>query len=284
MIYNPLGHTGINVSAVVFGGIINRDETQGDANGNVAEAVAAGINYFDVAPSYGNSQERLGPALAPYRADVHLACKTMARDAKGAKAEMEESLRLLQTDYFDVYQLHALSTDADLDEAFGPGGAMETLVRAKQAGIIRHVGFSAHNEDVALRALTLYPFETVLFPMNWALGINRGWGDRLSALVQERGIGLLALKTLVRRKWREGEERVYPKSWCQPIYGNEALGLAAMKYAVLKGANTLVPPGDTEHLGFMLNNIGRAYSEPLTEEERALLHSEAILVQDELIF
>ena len=284
MIYNPLGHTGIKVSAVVFGGIINRDETQGNANGNVAKAVAAGINYFDVAPSYGNSQERLGPALAPYRTNVHLACKTMARDAKGAKAEMEESLRLLQTDYFDVYQLHALSTDADLDEAFGPGGAMETLVRAKQAGIIRHVGFSAHNEDVALRALTLYPFETVLFPMNWALGINRGWGDRLSALVQERGIGLLALKTLVRRKWREGEERVYPKSWCQPIYGNEALGLAAMKYAVLKGANTLVPPGDTEHLGFMLNNIGKAYSELLTEEERALLHSEAILVKDELIF
>ena len=284
MIYNPLGHTGIKVSAVVFGGIINRDETQGDANGNVAKAVAAGINYFDVAPSYGNSQERLGPALAPYRTNVHLACKTMARDAKGAKAEMEESLRLLQTDYFDVYQLHALSTDADLDEAFGPGGAMETLVRAKQAGIIRHVGFSAHNEDVALRALTLYPFETVLFPMNWALGINRGWGDRLSALVQERGIGFLALKTLVRRKWREGEERVYPKSWCQPIYGNEALGLAAMKYAVLKGANTLVPPGDTEHLGFMLNNIGKAYSELLTEEERALLHSEAILVKDELIF
>ena len=130
MIYNPLGHTGIKVSAVVFGGIINRDESQGDANGNVAKAVAAGINYFDVAPSYGNSQERLGPALEPYRKNVHLACKTMARDAKGAKAEMEESLRLLQTDYFDVYQLHALSTDADLDEAFGPGGAMETIVRA----------------------------------------------------------------------------------------------------------------------------------------------------------
>ena len=86
MLYNALGKTGINVSAVVFGGIINRDETQGDANANVAKAVAAGINYFDVAPSYGNSQERLGPALAPHRKGAHLACKTMARDAKGAKA------------------------------------------------------------------------------------------------------------------------------------------------------------------------------------------------------
>lgn len=284
MLYNPLGKTGINVSAVVFGGIINMNEMQQDSNENVAGAAAAGINYFDVAPTYGNSQERLGPALAPYRKNVYLACKTMARDAKGAKAEMEESLRLLQTDYFDVYQLHALSTDADLDEAFGPGGAMETLVRAKQAGIIRHVGFSAHNEDVALKALTLYPFETVLFPMNWALGINRGWGDRLAALIEERGIGLLALKTLVRRKWREGEEKVYPKSWCQPIYGNDALGLAAMKYAVLKGADTLVPPGDTEHLGFMLDHVHKAYSETLTEEEWALLRDEAASVKDELIF
>ena len=284
MLYNPLGKTGINVSAVVFGGIINMDETQQDSNENVAGAAAAGINYFDVAPTYGNSQERLGPALAPYRKNVYLACKTMARDAAGAKVKMEESLRLLQTDYFDVYQLHALSTDADVDEAFGPGGAMETLIRAKEAGIIRHIGFSAHNEDVALRALSLYPFETVLFPMNWALGINRGWGDRLAALIEERGIGLLALKTLVRRKWREGEEKVYPKSWCQPIYGSDALGLAAMKYAVLKGADTLVPPGDTEHLGFMLDHVHKAYSEALTEEEWALLRDEAAGVKDELIF
>ena len=284
MLYNPLGQTGINVSAVVFGGIINMNETQHDSNENVAGAAAAGINYFDVAPTYGNSQERLGPALAPYRKNVYLACKTMARDAAGAKAKMEESLRLLQTDYFDVYQLHALSTDADVDEAFSPGGAMETLTRAKEAGVIRHIGFSAHNEDVALRALSLYPFETVLFPMNWALGINRGWGDRLAAQIEEKGIGLLALKTLVRRKWREGEEKVYPKSWCQPVYGNDSLGLAAMKYAVLKGADTLVPPGDTEHLGFMLDHVHRAYSEPLTEEEWALLRDEAASVKDELIF
>lgn len=284
MLYNLLGQTGLKVSAVVFGGIVNMDESQQDADRYVAEAIDRGINYFDVAPSYGNAELRLGPALEPYRRDVYLACKTTKRDAKGAKEEMDTSFRLLKTDHFDVFQLHALTTDADLDEAFGPGGIMELLVKAKEEGRVRHIGFSAHSEEVALRALTLYPFETVLFPMNWALGINTGWGDRIADEIKRRGIGLLAMKTLVRRKWREGEEKVYPKSWCQPVFGDEKLGVAAMKYGVLKGAATLVPPGNIEHLRFMMDHVDKVYGEALSEEEWAMLRNEAVKVKDELIF
>ncbi|NLX99935.1 MAG: aldo/keto reductase, partial [Rhodopirellula sp.] len=173
MLYHPLGKTGISASAVTFGGIINTDEPQEHANRFVARAIDAGVNYFDVAPTYGDAEERLGPALAPYRRDVFLACKTEERSAEGAREKLEASLRKLKTDYFDVYQLHALTTDDDLDRAFGPGGAMEVVLKAKRDGIIRNVGFSAHNEDAALRALAMYDFDTVLFPLNWALGINR---------------------------------------------------------------------------------------------------------------
>ncbi len=284
MLYHPLGKTGIRTSAVVFGGIINTDETQAQANEYVARAIDAGINYFDVAPTYGNAEERLGPALAPYRKDVFLACKTEERSAKGAREKLEDSLRKLGTDYFDVYQLHALTTDEDLDRAFGSGGAMETILKAKRDGVIRNIGFSAHNEDIALRALSMFDFDTVLFPLNWALGIQRGWGDRISEAVKEKGIGLLGMKSLVRRKWREGEERLYPKSWCQPIWGNEALSVAAMKYAVLKGAQTLVPPGNFEHFSFMLDHVDRCYTEALTEEEWVMLRREAEEAANELIF
>ncbi len=284
MLYHALGKTGINVSAVVFGGIINMDETQAQADRYVADAIAAGVNYFDVAPTYGNAQERLGPALAPYRKQVYLACKTVERSAEGAREKLEDSLRKLKTDHFDVYQLHALTTDEDLDLAFGPGGAMETVLKAKREGVIRNVGFSAHNEDVALRALSMFPFDSVLFPLNWALGIERGWGDRISEAVRERGIGLLGMKSLVTRKWREGEERPYPKSWCKPIWGNEALSVAAMKYAVLKGAQTLVPPGNFEHFSFMLAHADECFTKPLTEDEWALLRREAGNAADELIF
>ena len=82
------------------------------------EAIDRGINYFDVAPSYGNAEEQLGPALRPYRDNVFLACKTGRRDAAGAREEMEQSLRKMQTDHFDLYQLHAITSDEDVAQAF----------------------------------------------------------------------------------------------------------------------------------------------------------------------
>ncbi|NLG25380.1 MAG: aldo/keto reductase, partial [Clostridiales bacterium] len=215
-----LGKTGIVAGAVAFGGIINMNETQADADRFVAAAIERGVNYFDVAPSYGDAEERLGPALRPYREGVYLACKTGRRDAGGAKAELLASLDKLHTDHFDVYQLHAMTTRADIEQAFAPGGAMETFLWARREGLVKNLGFSAHNEDTALQLLDRFDFDTVLFPVNWAMGLVNGWGDRLADRVREKGIGLLALKALVRRKWLEGEEHIYPKSWCQPIFGD----------------------------------------------------------------
>src|SRR5919112_1846789 len=97
----PLGSTGAELSIIGFGGVVVTNETQSDANDLVAEAIDCGVNYFDVAPSYGNAEERLGPALEPYRANVFLACKTGKRDRAGAAAELRESLRRLRTDHFD---------------------------------------------------------------------------------------------------------------------------------------------------------------------------------------
>ena len=105
-----------------------------EADQYVGEAIDRGINYFDVAPSYGNAEQMLGPALAPYRDGVFLACKTGRRDAAGAQEELENSLRLMQTDHFDLYQLHAITSDEDVQQAFGPGGAMETFLKARDAG------------------------------------------------------------------------------------------------------------------------------------------------------
>jgi len=281
---HSLGNTGYEISRVVFGGIINMDETPEDACDYVRLAIESGVNYFDVAPSYGNAEERLGPALEPYRKDVYLACKTEKRSAEGAKKDLLNSLRLLRTDHFDVYQLHAMTTDEDVEQAFGRDGAMETFLWAKREGLIRKIGFSTHSEDVTMRLLGLFDFDTVLFPMNWAMGINKGWGDRISAAAKERGIGLLAMKTLIERLWDEKEEKPYPKSWCKPIYGDDALGVAAMKYGIYKGADTLIPPGNIHHFKFMLEHIDECADEPLSPEEWALLRSAAEKVKDRMIF
>ena len=284
MQHNMLGKTGLKVSAVAFAGIVNMDETPEDAARFTAYAVEAGVNYFDVSPSYGNAEERLAPALKPYRQNIYLACKTQKRDAEAAREELLHSLMRLGSEYFDVYQLHAMTTPEDVEQVFGPGGAMEAFLWAKREGLIRHIGFSAHNEDVALSCLEHYDFDTVMFPMNWALGLNTGWGNRIAAAVKERGIGLLAIKTLIARKWRDGETREYPKSWCKPICGDEELAIAAMKYSLYKGAATLIPPGNITHQRFMINHIDACVKNPLSPVELDLLTAEAHKVKDELIF
>ncbi len=140
-----LGKTGEKLSMIGFGGIVVMNEDTGAASNIVAEAVDRGINYFDIAPSYGNAQERLGPALAPYRKNVFLACKTEGRTKDESRKQLEESLRLLKTDHVDLYQFHALTKMKELDTVLGPGGAMETMEAAKKEGKIRYIGFSVHS-------------------------------------------------------------------------------------------------------------------------------------------
>ena len=278
-----LGRTGLEVHPLAFAGIIGMNETPEAARAYVDHAVDIGVNYFDIAPSYGNAEERVGPALKPHRADVYLACKSTERSAEGMRRELEQSLRLLETDYFDVYQLHALTTMEDLEALFAPGGGMETIARAKEEGKIRFVGFSAHSEEVSLAALERYDFDTILFPLNWALGLNTGWGDRIAEAARAGDRGLLAMKCLVSRMWREGEPKVYPKSWCRPIFDNPRLAVLGMKYGFHKGGQILVPPGNFDSFNFMINHLEEAM-EPLSDEELSYLREEAELIRDEMIF
>ena len=279
-----LGRTGLEISPVVYGAIIHMSEAQEEANRLVAYAIERGVNYFDVAPSYGDAQQLQGPALEPFRKDVYLACKTGERTREGSRRELLESLKALRTDHFDVYQLHAVTTQEDVDTIFGPDGAMETFLWAKKEGLILNIGMSTHNEDNGLQAMDLYDFDTILYPMNWALGLNIGWGDRMSERVKKTGAGLLAMKTLVSRMWLPDEEKVYPKFWCRPVFDNDRLALAGMKYGLAKGGATLVPPGNIDHFNFMLDHIDECLDNPLTDDDLAYLRQEAEKVKDNMIF
>src|SRR6202034_4885900 len=176
-----LGKTGEQLSIIGFGGIVVMNETTGEASNVVAEAVDRGINYFDVAPSYGDAQERLGPPLAPYRKNCFLACKTEGRTKDHSREQLEESLRLLKTDHVDLYQFHALTKMAELDRVLGPGGAMETMEAAKKEGKIRYIGFSVHSQETAVAAMNRYPFDTVLFPVNFVLFSQAKFGPQILA-------------------------------------------------------------------------------------------------------
>ncbi len=145
-----LGKTGEKLSIIGFGGVMLNDNPQDFANELVAKAYDAGINYFDISPEYGNAQEKLGLAFRSYRNKCFLACKTHKRDAIEAEKQLNESLKAFGTDHFDLYQLHALSSEDEVEKAFAPGGAMEVFIRAREQGKVRFLGFSAHNVEAAI--------------------------------------------------------------------------------------------------------------------------------------
>jgi len=190
------------LSILGFGGIMVASTEAPEAERLVGMAIDSDINYFDVAPSYGNAEEMLGPALAPYRENVFLACKTTERSAEAATKELEASLRKMRTDRFDLYQLHAMTTKEDFDQAVGPGGALEAFVKARQEGKVRHLGFSAHSAECALALLDHFDFDSVLFPINWAHFLHGGFGPQVVDKAGQKGAAVLALKAMAYAKCR----------------------------------------------------------------------------------
>ncbi|MFZ6030923.1 MAG: aldo/keto reductase [Chloroflexota bacterium] len=231
MFKRKLGSTPEHLSVVGFGGILVMDETPEEASRHVATAIERGVNYFDVAPSYGNAEERLGPALAPYRKNVFLACKTGKRDAKGAEEELRASLQRMHSEYFDLYQLHAVKTDEDVQQILSPHGALETFVKARQQGLVRYLGFSAHSEAAALALMEAFAFDTILFPLNWTCWFQGDFGPRVLPVAVGKGMGVLALKALCKRAWGENEERRWKKTWYAPVDTYEE-AVSAMRFTL----------------------------------------------------
>src|SRR5246127_3605028 len=270
-----LGKTGEHLSIIGFGGIVVMNEDTGRSNNIVAEAVDRGVNYFDVAPSYGDAQERLGPALAPYRKNCFLACKTDGRTKEDSRKQLEESLRLLKTDHVDLYQFHALTKMTELDEVMRPGGAMETMEAAKKEGKVRYIGFSVHSAETALAAMDRYQFDTVLFPVNFVLFSQANFGPQILKKAQEKGMGILALKAMAKAVWPEGEKKDHPepKCWYQPAaYPEEAtLGL---RWTLGHPITAALPPGDEKYFRLAMD-VAQNY-QPLESHEEQMLIARAV--------
>jgi len=242
------GNTGVRLSIIGFGGIVVAGSEQDHANRVVAEAIERGVNYFDFAPTYGDAELLLGPALEPYRKNLFLACKTTERQREDAEAELNRSLERLCTDHFDLYQLHGIrDVEKDVDVAFAKGGAMEVFIQAKKEGRVQFLGFSAHSEEAALAAMDRYDFDSALFPINFACYYKGNFGARIIETAQAKGVAQLALKALARQRWPKDDpnSKKYAKCWYQPL--NEAheaeLGF---RFALSQPITAAIPPGEEE--------------------------------------
>ena len=263
-----LGKTGESLSIIGFGGIMLNDNTQKFANEFVAKAYDAGINYFDISPEYGNAQEKLGLAFRPYRDRCFLACKTQKRDSTEAEKQLNESLKAFNTDHFDLYQLHALSSVEEVEKAFAPGGAMEVFIRAREQGKVRFLGFSAHNVEAALLAMTKFEFDTILFPINFNCWNSGDFGPQVFVVARSKGMGILALKAMALTTLGEDEKKLYKNVWYRPVQDDEIARLA-LRFTLSKELTAAIPPGD-EMFFWKAVEVARNF-EPINADENGIL-------------
>jgi predicted aldo/keto reductase-like oxidoreductase len=240
------------------------------ASNIVAEAVDRGINYFDVAPTYGNAQERLGLALQPYRDKVFLACKEEDWSREGSAKLLDESLRLLRTDHVDLYQFHALSKMSDLEQIFGPKGAMETFEAARKSGKLRFIGFSAHSVEVALAAMDRYHFDTILFPINFVLYSQAKFGPQVLEKARQKEMGIMALKGMAKSTWPASgkNDHPHPKCWYEPAAFPEEAAMG-LRWTLSQPVTAAIPPGDERYFRLGMD-VGQTF-QPITEPEQQRL-------------
>lgn len=243
-----LGRTGHYSTLAILGAAALWEISQGEADAFMEVVIEADVNHIDVAPSYGQAEERLGPTLAQERDRFFLGCKTAKRTKEEASAEMHRSLELLQVDNFDLYQLHAVTTMEKLDQVTQPGGALEAVLEAREQGLIRFIGITGHGMEapaVFLEALRRYDFDTVLFALNFVLFANpdfRRDAEELLRQCRERDIGVMIIKSIAKRPW--GEQERARNTWYQPFEDPEMIQ-RSIDFVLSQDVTGLITAGDT---------------------------------------
>jgi len=266
-----LGRTRQKVSTVVFPGLSMIQQEQDACTTAVHRIFERGVNYFDVAPAYGNgtAETRLGVALQGLdRSKLFLACKTKMRDEDGARKELERSLQRLKTDHFDLYQMHAIFTPEEVKTAFGPGGAFETFLKAKEEGKVRFFGFSAHTTKGAFEALKSFQFDTAMFPISFAEYFQFGFGKPVLEEAAKRGTVVIGMKALCGGAWPEGAQRTR-QWWYRTAETDDEVGLAIRFTLSQPGVVAAVPPSFID-LTDKAITAAQAF-QPITETELAKL-------------
>ncbi len=251
-----------------------RDSNPEEAADRVKKAIDAGVNYFDVAPGYGDAEFKLGPALEPYRANVFLLNKTNRRTRDEARAELEESLKRLRTDHFDLYQHHAVPSLEQVDTIMGKGGAMETFLEAKAEGKIRYNGFSAHSVEAAMALMEAYDFDSNMFLVNLATWYSGGFGPQVLAMAQQENMGIIALKAIAKRRWPQdaADRSRFPKAWYEPFTSEEDI-VMGLRFALSHPITKAIPPGEEKLFGLSLKLHHKV--EPLTKDDAEFIKQRA---------
>jgi len=261
-----LGRTGLQVSVIGFGGIPIISASRSEAEDVVKYAFERGINYFDTARNYGDSEEKIGSSLSDVRDEIVLASKVLQRTKRdAARAGLKQTLRNLQTDRIDLMQLHGIDNDEVLRKVMAEDGAMAALKEAKTQGQIDFIGVTGHNPHILAKAIGTREFDTVLVPLNI---LDRYATENLFSLANELDVGVVIMKALggcggplefVQREARimGRPERDWPDmSEFVAHFGNVGLERAqrSLRFVLAHGIDTVIPGFRTrDEVDFALN-------------------------------
>jgi predicted aldo/keto reductase-like oxidoreductase len=252
-----LGRLGHMSSVLIYGGAALADVSQVDADRSIEMALEAGINHFDTAADYGESELRLGSWMPRIRERIFLATKTGDREAGAAYDSLRRSLERLQTDRVDLIQLHAVGSLEELDSVTRSGGALDGVIRARDEGLARGIGITGHGPGVAavhLEACRRFPFDTVLTPFNFVLARDERFRRGFDALIEfatASDIGLMVIKSIARNNWRADGPRPYA-TWYEPLDEQASVDAAVASALDRPEITGLATAGDVRLLPLMI--------------------------------
>jgi aryl-alcohol dehydrogenase-like predicted oxidoreductase len=270
-----LGRLGHMSSVLIYGAAGLAAVDHATADRSVQQALDAGINHFDVAASYGDAELRLGPWMPRIRDRIFLATKTEQRDRDGAWAQINHSLERLRTDRVDLIQIHAVGDLAELDRVTGPGGSLESAVRARDEGMAGAVGITGHGHEAPAthrEALRRFGFDTVLTPLNFVLSRDPAYRSDYEDLVAEarsQDVALMIIKSASRRNWPEAAEHTYT-TWYEPFDDQERITAAVAWTLAHQGVTGIATPGDVRLLPMLIEAERRLGQTSLAAAEEVL--------------
>jgi len=276
MEHRRLGRLGRKNSVLIFGGAALSEITEEEADNAISLALDAGVDHFDTAADYGDSELHYGRWMPEIRDNIFLSTKTGERDKDDARRQIEASLERLCVDSVDLIQLHAVGDLEDLDRATNDGGSLQAAVEAREEGLVGAVGITGHGHEAPathLEALRRYPFDTVLTPWNYILSTDEGYRRDFEALVEgikRQDAGLMTIKTVSRRNWPEGNplEGQRRTTWYEPFEEQEYVD-AAVAFVLAREEITGIPMvGDVDLIQTMIEAERRRM--PLEEAEETL--------------
>ncbi|WP_366923991.1 aldo/keto reductase [Metallumcola ferriviriculae] len=270
MKYRVLGKTELKVSAIGFGGIAIQRVDSNQAAEIVNAALDKGINFFDTARGYTDSEVKLGKALKTRRSEAIIATKSMNRTKAGMAKDIRISLDNMGTDYIDLYQLHNVKDYQTLKQVLAPDGALEALIEAKEAGLVRHIGITGHIKDVLKEALANKQLETVQFPFN---PVETEGAKELLELAEKARMGVIIMKPLAGGAFSQAESSlkfILSHQVSTVIPGMDSVEQVNINAAVASGDITLAAREKTlldEEVGRLGNTFCRRceYCQPCPE-------------------